>query len=502
MKRLTAFAVIFVSGLAICQIIFFLQVYTSNLAFLAELKGIENAGYLAIPAGVARTGLGQAGHAFFGALFFTFTIGAGLVFPAMAAAWIRKNFFPAARFYPMLLFGLWLGCAAGVCKNGINPDAVIAFIAVPPAVYMLSLKILPEARQPGGFMMAAVHLMVIGAVCFLWLPRMDKGVFTDVRDHLLLSNPAGQAINDFYYRYTLYPARVIKPLHQKTIKACHLKTGQPKGLKSIANPLVARDYLPVSKDWPAALEIAEKNNRILFSAKNTLLNEISLKSFRSDPGKILLQISEKSDNYIFFRQYTLAGLILALPLGLYVIAHALGCVFFFFIRSAAIRSAAASVLCLILALSLLFPLNRYDIKLEGSAEIKQALGSENWHLKRNALKALAGSEKDPFRYGLDEALSKSPHVPVRYWMARSLANSDPARAVPILMEMTSDSQPNVACAAWAGLGYAGTGNESALVFALGEIKNIEQWYVQQYVYKTLKHLGWKQKLSHIITADP
>lgn len=501
MKRLLAPAVIFISGLALCQILFFLQVHASNLELLAGLAGLDEAGYLSIPAQQARNGLGLAGPAFFGALFFTCTTGAGLVFLALAVAWVRRRVFPKTRVYTALLFVLWLVLAAAVNQNGINPEALIVFILIPPAVYWLAVKWLPETGQGGSARIVFVHVIVILAASLAWMPRMDKNVFLDIRDFLLLSHPAGKAVNDFYYRYTLYPAYMFKPLHHKTLKPCHLNASDPRRFKQVASLLISRDYLPVDKNAACQLVISEKNGSIGFASasKNTVFLETSLESFKSDPGNILLRVSKKSDQYGFFREFTMTGLATAFPLGLYVLVHAAGCLILFFIRSPVIRSTAACLLCLCLALACLLPLGRNDGSMPAADEIRAALGSDDWRTLRNGLKSLASTGKDPFRYGVDAALMQNPHIPVRYWMARCLAGTNNAGALDMLIKMTDDPHTNVACAAWASLGHIG--KKSTQEFVLERIKSMKHWYIQQYAYYALRNLGWKQNLSHL-PADP
>ena len=70
--------VILICGLCIAQIIATIQVYLSNLELYNTLSNINSDGYLAIPNKLVMSGLRDFAPAFWGGLFFTFTIGAGI----------------------------------------------------------------------------------------------------------------------------------------------------------------------------------------------------------------------------------------------------------------------------------------------------------------------------------------------------------------------------------------------------------------------------------------
>ncbi len=89
---------IIVPGLVISQVIATIQVYLSNLDLYATVSAANAAGYLAIPNQRVMVGLQNFAPAFFGGLFFTFTIGAGITLGSMAAAWIWARVFMRHKF--------------------------------------------------------------------------------------------------------------------------------------------------------------------------------------------------------------------------------------------------------------------------------------------------------------------------------------------------------------------------------------------------------------------
>ena len=84
---------ILVIGLFMAQILATIQVYLSNLDLYATVSAADAAGYLAIPNRQVMGSLQNFAPAFFGGLFFTFTIGAGITLGTMATVWIWVRIF-------------------------------------------------------------------------------------------------------------------------------------------------------------------------------------------------------------------------------------------------------------------------------------------------------------------------------------------------------------------------------------------------------------------------
>jgi hypothetical protein len=80
-------------GMIITQVLATVQVYLSNTDLYNGLTAIKDAGYLTIPNENVMDSLKRFGPAFCGGLFFTFSIGAGISFFALASAWIWDRFF-------------------------------------------------------------------------------------------------------------------------------------------------------------------------------------------------------------------------------------------------------------------------------------------------------------------------------------------------------------------------------------------------------------------------
>ncbi|MFW5909013.1 MAG: HEAT repeat domain-containing protein [Desulfosalsimonas sp.] len=492
MKRLVFPAAVLTGGLALSHVLFTILVYISNIGLYAELEALQAAGYLVVPNEKVIQGLGSITPALYGALFFTFTAGAALSLAGFFAAWLKIRIFSNSRIYKTAAAALWLGGAAACNLRGWNPGFTLVFLLVPAAVFFFTQRKMPE-KKPGDGYLRAAHLIAVTAAALGWLSCMQHDVFLDIRDRVLLSNPAGQQVNEFYYAYTLYPAQMIKPPAGRLINAFVIEGGNQKTTcDRVVRQLAEFDWLLVLTSSAVELTVRCGSSDLEFAGQGTAELKVPADDFFSNPGRILEKFSQQSDDKQFLRRFTFAGLISAFPLTLYMFLHAGLCLVLWFIKSIPARSAAASGICLCLAIVFLLPFYGEENNITDQKSIKTSLKSENWYVQRNALKAVARKNLDPPPPGISRELAGSPHVPVRYWLARVLGNSRHPGARNMLITMTDDPSPNVSCMAYAGLG--GTGDAQSAEFILNRIKEIDHWYVQQYAYKALKKLGWKQSL--------
>ncbi|MFO7929966.1 MAG: HEAT repeat domain-containing protein [Thermodesulfobacteriota bacterium] len=494
MKRLVFPAAVFAGGLALCQALFTILVFVSNLELQIELSVLRAAGYLVIPNKNVIDGMDGLVPAFCGAVFFTATAGALLCLAGFFAAWLKKRIFPESRFFGALITALWLAGAAACNVEGWNPDFTIIFIAVPAAVFAASMRWMTIA-QPGDGYIRTAHIIAVIAAAIAWLPCLQQDVFLDIRDRVLLSNPAGRQVNEFYYTYTLYPAEIIKPPAARLLNACTIENkGSEAVARNLSGRLIEFDFLPVSNAQAASITVRAGALSFEFARDGKVLFETKRDDFFSRPGTTLETFSDLADKSEFLRLFTLAGLASGFPLGLYIFVHCGLCLAIWFVRSIPLRSISASGICLGLAAAFLVPFYAEQRQPGDIESIRAAIESGHWYEQRSGLKAIAGQDRDPVELGVSRELAESPHVPVRYWMARALRESESPEAISMLVTMTHDPSPNVACMAYAGL--AGTGDSRTAEFIRSRIKGIEHWYVQQYAYKAMRQLGWKQKLPY------
>jgi hypothetical protein len=481
-------------GLLVAQAIAAIQVYLSNLDLYRSLSAMQAAGYLTIPNQRIMPSLQDFAPAFLGGLFFTLSVGAGLTLLSIGAAWIWHRLFSRNRFILIVFLLFWLGSVVELNHRGFSFGPTCYFFAIPPVVFLATLRWIPTRPGNRGWVHGAVHIIPVVALALLWIPQINKNFFVDFRDIFLLSNPVGIKVNDFYYDYTLYPAEVFKSLDQKLLKTCTLQDLEKGSLLArVEMELLDRDYLAVATDEAVDLKVVQDKGVLVFKHEGREIFQTPLADFLSDPATALKEFSAKSDRHGFFRHFTFYSLVMGLPLTLYLLLHALIrllCCFFLDVR---ISSLIASILCLIVGLSILIPFHYMrgtDIQLK---DVPQALASESWQRRVAALKIVERKGLEVSSFQPYPRLLASPHIAERYWLARALAVSRRPETYRDLLAFLGDPHPNVVSMAFYGLGKRGDIRSVSEI--LTRIKSSDHWYNQWYAYKALRALGWKQKKS-------
>jgi hypothetical protein len=481
-------------GLLVAQVIATVQVYLSNLDLYRSLSAIQAAGYLTIPNQHTMSSLQDFGPAFLGGLFFTFSLGAGLSLLSLAAAWVWHRLFSRSRPVLIVLLLFWVGSVVVLNIRGFSFGATCYFLAIPPVVFLATLRWIPPPSGQRVWVHRMMHTIPVAVLALLWTSQLDGHLFVDFRDLVLLSNPVGTKINDFYYDYTLFPAEVFKSLEQKLLKTCSLRNFEKGSLLArVEKELLSYDYLNVGTNDAVDLIVLQDDNMLVFNHGKRTIHQTTPADFLAHPGAALHELSAKTDKNGFFRQLTFRSLVIGLPLALYLLLHALirfVCCFFLDVRTSSI---IASVLCLIVGLSILIPF----LYMRGASfefdNVPQALASESWQERVAALRIIEqkGLEVSSFQHY--PQLLTNPRIAVRYWLVRGLAVSRRPETYRDLLAFLDDPHPNVVSMAFYGLGQRG--DWRAVSEILTRIKTSDHWYNQWYAYKALRTLGWKQKKS-------
>ena len=287
---------------------------------------------------------------------------------------------------------------------------------------------------------------------------------------------------------------MFKSLDQKLLKTCTLQDLKERPLHvRLESELLDRDYLPVATADAVDLEVVQDNGVLDFNHGGKKILQIPLADFLSNPGSVLEEFSVKSDKYSFFRQFTFLSLVMGLPLALYLLLHALIRFLCSFFLDGKTGSLAATILCLIVGLSILIPFHHMrgtDIELK---DVPQALASKSWQEQVAALKIVERKRLEISSFRPYQKLLESPHIAVRYWLVRALAVSRRPETYRDLLAFLDDPHPNVVSMTFYALGQRG--DRQAINEILTRIKTSDHWYNQWYAYKALRALGWKQKKS-------
>ncbi len=488
------FATLMFLGILTAQILATIQVYLSNIDLYYSYEAIKSAGYLLVPNQKIIQSLPSLGPAFLGGMFFTLTVGAWLSFVTSAAVWIRKRFFPGNRFVAVLVCLLWGLCLVAANKDGFCPMVTSYFLAIPLTVIVAMLRWMPP-KSDIGWRSLIIYVLPFVLMACLWTSRLDNYLFLDIRDRLLLSNPIGKKITDFYYNYNLYPAAVFKPLNQKILKTYNFEGISGVSFSgSIERELLKYDYLLVDGIRKPDLMISGKADSLVFKNRNKLILHTTFKEFISDPTHILNQFSVRSDQYRFFRWFTFFSLLFGLPILLYVWVHALFCFITNFFLDMRKSVAASSILCVLIGTALFFPLIRFNGEKIDSGNLPHSLESTQWHTRVEALKFIEKKKIEIREFAAYQSIRSSSRAAEVYWFVKTLGSSRHHETYKDLLTFLDFPDPNVVRMAFYALGQRG--KREAVSIILKRIETSDSWYNQWYAYRALKALGWKQTKSN------
>jgi hypothetical protein len=494
-RRLYAPAVLLI-GLLSAQIVATAQVYLSNLHLLQATELIARSGYLAVPNLAVAGRLASLKTAVAGGLFFTLSIGAGLSLATLAAVWLWDRFFRRRLKTAFLYLLMWIGLLALVNADGLNPVATTYCFIVPLVTGIAALQLLPPRTpllDPAGIFWP-VSAAVIMAL--LWGLVMDRHMFTNIRDHLLLGNRIGRSITQVYYAFTLFPAEAFKSLEQKQLRTSVLGDSLSRPERARLEPILRnRDYLPVPVGYPADLIIEndKAGRQFTLAHRDRIVSRVPPAKLFADSDNVLVGFSRRLDNNQMFRRLTLTGLLFGFPLVLFTFLFSLlGCLpnLFLTVHQSNVITAAV---CILVGVLLLLPVYRGHTAVAGVSDPEVALAAASANNRIAALKQACREKRDATPGAMRARLAASPHVGERYWLARSLAFAKDPAARNLLLKLADDPAPIVACQALWAMGRRNS--REMIPEIIQRISTSSHWYIQMYGYRALRTLGWVQPRS-------
>jgi HEAT repeats len=481
-------------GLAIAQALATLQVYLSNLNLYVTLVVLRGSGYLIVPNQKIMASLREFGPAWCGGMSFALSVGAGISLLSLASAWIWERLFYRKRvlLLPFVLF--WVGLLAATNSEGLCAMVSSYFIIIPPVVFAATCRWMPPPPDRPVWLKRLAHALPFSVLAVVWATQMDGTLFVDVRDSLLLSNPLGMRVNDFYYDYTLYSAEAFKSLDQRLFRTCDLEDlGESPLARSLEQALLGHDYLPVRGESGVDLKIRKVGDGLAFLHRGDLVLRTTASGFLGDPGKALLEFSVKTDRYGFFRRFTFISLAIGLPITLFVLLYSLLRLVLSFFLALGTAGVTAAVLCSIIGLAPVIPISSMRGAKIDPNRLADALQAPRWQERVAALKFVETQGLEIGNFPVHRKLTGSPYVAERYWLARALGVSRQPETYREIIQCLDDPHPNVVAMAFYALGQRG--DPGAVDEIKRRLKISAHWYSQWYGYKALRTLGWKQAAS-------
>ncbi|MGA1839106.1 MAG: HEAT repeat domain-containing protein [bacterium] len=325
--------------------------------------------------------------------------------------------------------------------------------------------------------------------------------FIRIRDGLFGRIEWGRRISNFYYHYTLYPARVIKTFDQRLQRFLRIDSNDfsEEELKQLKRIFTWRDIF-IGEDAPSDTVIKkdkETGNMIIISKKHGFSIETSLENFFKDPKKIIVQYDIRTDSAAPLRRVVSLSLFNIWPLmGIFLIYLFLIIICgLLFKKSSSTRDtlfAFFSILLLIMGFrSLMVPKN-ISLDTENLLNTIEGNGSGN---KITSIMALwERIEKDKNKVGhFSEHFIKmldDPDPIIRKWGIDFITLSGEKKAINIIIRLLNDPDPNVAYHAARSLGKFEVREAREPLLKILEGKR--EWYLKTTAYIALRETGWSQ----------
>lgn len=483
-----------VAGMAVCHVVATAWIFASNLNFHESVSMLMTLGYVTVPNQATLPLLLCFKTAFFSAILYTLSLGAGLSVFFSALGWAFGTLLLKKRLGELIFFLCVAVLLLVVNSNGFSLYST-AFCSLVPGVAGLlawrraSWVARAETRSPWPGVFFVAPVVVLG---LLWSFQSSVNPFLDIRDSLLLSSRAGEKVNDFYYNYTIYAARTFKPWDKKIMRTVRLSGNEasPRVLR-LKQKLINADYFPMAGFGFVDVEIFCGGPDAVLTSRNKTVLKVSISEFMKNPQKYLEEFSKRVDRYAWLRYITNISLNFGLPLMLYVVFFSIftGLASLFLSQN---KSAALTALvCFVFGLGIYVHLAGITARTQSEIPIDELLASDLFAMRITGLRIAYAQERDVYDHPSYKNMLKSPKMVERYWLAKALGMSRQPGAHKDLLALLDDPSPNVVCQALWSLGMRG--DPRAIGCVLEVMNTSSHIYEQLYAHNALERLSWRQK---------
>ncbi|MGD9731414.1 MAG: HEAT repeat domain-containing protein [Desulfamplus sp.] len=299
----------------------------------------------------------------------------------------------------------------------------------------------------------------------------------------MLSNSYGQAINDFYYSYTLYAVEAIKPSVKSRI------------------------------DEISKLKVYSDKIKKAYSDKMKKAYSDKMKKAYSDKMKEEFDQNIVSDNSLddhhkIIRLLCFAGLTIFLPITVY---SSFFLVIYGFIncsleklnlsnlktvenRREFVSAIAAGIVNILISLSIFYSV--YPLAFNNQRiSIKTMVEHSNYKIRIEGLRELCKSRDTIWSYPDFIKHALNGNIAEKYWLANAFSAAKNPDALTFLEKFIYDPSINVQCAAIDAMAKIGITNKENRDFNFkikdilkSKIADSDHWYVQQRAYNCLKNI--------------
>jgi len=414
-----------------------------------------------------------------GAVFFGLSLGLG--FGTLMGLWVKcASFTPGktgkiAQWAPAFL-AVW-----AIMKG----DAVLAAMFVAMLCGIIALHSIRSQKRSlsRNVLLPLTCLALISVGIWPWATA-GEGPFTRMRDKLFLGSSLGLGVNSFYYRWTLYPAEVLKPLAYKTQPVVSVEPGLPAEFTADFCEAIDKFNgicLP-DKAAGADLSVAVSENGV----REIRAGDVSV-PWPSDLKKQQEAWEELSTKAYRFKA-TKSATAWALIGGMFLSEWPMS------LRYASILAGGCPLALIATLAGIVMWLGgksgpwKTAMALGFSVLIAVGLGFSGWSNKgRSEVLDTFNRSPIPSIEEVRNIFENGDNV-VRFYTTREMRRYG-ARAIPLLTRALADPDINIRYAACESLGEI---DSSRSKMALKKVlEGNSDWYVKDRAYFALRRLGWR-----------
>ncbi|MCK5096639.1 MAG: HEAT repeat domain-containing protein [Desulfobacteraceae bacterium] len=437
-----AFTITFLTVFILSGVYFYLLTFISNQNLYFTTLLLKDAGHIVVPSNAILSSMLDFQNILFGSFFITFT--AGLVI-AITISIVVSIFY-------------------------ITRDSFFKIIEI--------------------FLPVIISMALVVTTLFIF----DKDqLFLRVRDSFLFSNSAGNTINEFYYKYTLYAAETLHSPMQKQIKPCWIDPDIKEKLK-IKKTLFRYGWLTTNKIINNELVIKINfQSGLDFIHNNKLLFRTSMEDFLKSPEKYLNLYSLTLDSRQFLRILHSIGLMPGIPILVFLFLQFILFMLFLSTNNAKRSNLLSSTVTGFLLIGLLFYLNPEILQKPDQVAVRNMLFSSEARERIQGLRLIYTEDFDikSFNHIVSQLIRGESTE--KYWLTNVLGMKKTKENIKTLKTLINDDSMNVRCAAITALSEINSGRKSYKIFKQiinnsnsKNNQNSDHWYVQFYAYNAYR----------------
>ncbi len=477
----------------------------SNKSMLAEQEWLEKKGIIAIPGTSLRSEIESIRTYLAGGLFFSLSIGLCYAFTWGFLIW-ALNHWKGIRILIAILSLSFLAFLF-LSRPGWNKYLTFGFFlfAVPILLLFLDYLMAPVKMRQIGFIKGMPYIVgLIGSIIIvyrLFAPSLNSRDFIQIRDSLFGRINLGRKISNFYYHYTLYPARAIKNFNQKLQKTIKIDTSgfTEKQIRLLQSRLLWKDIF-LGKDSPSNTIIKKTSGHDNFSLiceSPRFVIDTNFKEFNDNPDSVLDEYNIMSDSTVFLRQTISISLFCIWP----VMGISFIYCFFLFLWPVIFKDISpvrdtfmAFFLILVIMAGFHFLLKPERKSLSVDDLLTKIEGNEN-NDKIMAIMSLMDIIEDEkidtrqFSTHFIKMLD-NPDPIIRKWGIIFLTKAKEKKGIKHLIGLLNDPDSSVSYHAARSLGKLKAIEAKDPLLSI--IKGEGEWYLKSTAYLALREIGWRQ----------